>query len=113
MNLFSIPQAARSPGAEELFQPLLHGAGGLLVERIVSNGQTTPEGTWYDQDRDEWVAVLEGEATIRYEDGKEITLCKGDHVFIPRRARHRVVHTSAPCVWLAVHGDLGAAVAAR
>ncbi len=105
-NLFSIPEAARLPGAEEFFEPLARGKDGLLVERIVSYGQSTPENTWYDQDRDEWVAVLEGRAKLLYEDGSELTLNKGDHVFIPRRVRHRVAQTSSPCVWLAVHGNL-------
>lgn len=40
------------------------------MERIVSNGQVTPEGEWYDQDLDEWVVVLEGEARLHYMDGE-------------------------------------------
>ncbi len=104
-NIFAVPEAARKAGASEHFEALLTGPGGLLVERIVSHGQTTPEGEWYDQERDEWVVVLEGEARIGYADGSEITLGRGDHVFLPRHCKHRVTYASAPCIWLAVFGD--------
>ena len=103
-NLFAVPETARSDGPE-LFEPVLTGPAGLLVERIVSHGQTTPEGEWYDQERDEWVAVLEGEARLQYADGSEVRLGRGDHLFLPKHCRHRVTSTSSPCVWLAVHGE--------
>ena len=38
---------------------------GAVVERIVSTGQASPEGFWYDQDWTEWVVVLAGEAGLR------------------------------------------------
>ena len=104
-NLFAIPEDARMPGSPERFNSILTGPQGLLVERIVSHGHTTPEGQWYDQERDEWVVILEGEAALRYEDGSEISLRKGDQVFLPKHVRHRVTRTSSPCVWLAVHGE--------
>ncbi|KAJ3058432.1 hypothetical protein HK102_010506, partial [Quaeritorhiza haematococci] len=37
------------------------------VERIVSHGQASPEGFWYDQDEREFVAVLRGAARLRFE----------------------------------------------
>lgn len=104
-NIFDVPEETRPEGASERFDPILTGSRGLLVERIVSHGHVTPEGTWYDQERDEWVMVLEGEATLSYEDGSELSLRKGDHVFLPKRVRHKVTRTSSPCIWLAVHGD--------
>lgn len=70
------------------------------------NGQVTPEGEWYDQDLDEWVVVLEGEARLHYMDGEEVGLKKGDSLFLPKRRKHRVVYTSSPCIWLAIHADL-------
>ncbi len=103
-GLYSIPDEALAAGAPEYFETLARGKG-LRVERIVSQGQVTAEGVWYDQDQDEWVAVLEGSARLLWNDGREINLDAGDHVFIPRHAKHRVTHTSAPCVWLAVFGD--------
>ena len=78
---------------------------GVRVERIVSVGQSTPPGQWYDQADDEWVALLAGRATLRFEDGAVIELAPGDWLLIPAHLRHRVEATSAdpPCVWLAVH----------
>lgn len=40
---------------------------GLRIERIVSAGQATPEGQWYDQDRDEFVLVVDGAARLSIE----------------------------------------------
>ena len=104
-NIFTVPEEARQDGATERFETVLTGAGGLLVERIVSHGHVTPEGQWYDQARDEWVVVLEGEAALCYEDGSEVALGKGDHIFLPKHVRHRVTRASSPCIWLAVHGE--------
>jgi cupin 2 domain-containing protein len=77
----------------------------VLVERIVSSGQATEPGLWLEQDRDEWVALLDGEAELAYDDGTRLALTPGDHVLIRAGERHRVERTSAdpPAVWLAVH----------
>ena len=32
------------------------------LERIISTGQATPAGEWYDQETHEWVLLLAGEA---------------------------------------------------
>ena len=78
---------------------------GARIERIVSTGQATPPGRWYDQAGDEWVALLAGRATLRLEDRGLVELAPGDWLLLPARLRHRVEATSAdpPCVWLAVH----------
>jgi cupin 2 domain-containing protein len=52
-----------STSPTELFTTLLH-AGKVRIERIVSYGQASPEGFWYDQDQDEWVIVLQGAAKL-------------------------------------------------
>ena len=52
--LFVDKDAYPSLEEPELFDTLATGAGSIRVERIVSNGQVTPEGEWYDQDLDEW-----------------------------------------------------------
>lgn len=105
-NLFALQEDAASFG-DESFTVLAGKPEGTRIERIVSRGHATPEGVWYDQEEDEWVAVLEGTARLAYGDGSVITLRKGDFVLIPRRVKHRVAHTSDPCIWLAVHGALG------
>ena len=78
---------------------------GLRIERIVSWGQVTPAGTWYDQPQDEWVMVLGGHACLHVEGHPELALVPGDSVFLPAGCRHRVTYTSTdePTVWLAVH----------
>ena len=80
--------------------------GVFRVERIVSSGFSSPPSFWYDQDEDEWVAVLSGEGTLEFEDGSLETLREGDWIFLPARLRHRVAATTdePPCVWLAVFG---------
>ena len=101
MNLFDVPDELPSG---ELFDRLAAG-GHVLVERIVSTGQTTPPGEWLEQERDEWVAVLQGEAELSFVDGTRVVLASGDHAIVPGGVRHRVERTSAepPCIWLAVH----------
>jgi cupin 2 domain-containing protein len=90
---------------EEQFDPLLD-RDGLTLARIVSTGQSTPNGDWYDQERDEWVLVMKGRAGLRFEDEDSVReMGPGDHVMIPAHARHRVEWTSEtePTVWLVLH----------
>ncbi len=77
----------------------------LRVERIVSNGQRSPDDFWYDQEKEEWVILLQGTASLRFEDGSVSRLKAGDYVLIGRRAKHRVEETSSDAVWLALHYD--------
>jgi cupin 2 domain-containing protein len=103
-NLFSLPEALSD---EELFEPLIPDHG-VLIERIISTGQATPPGQWYDQERDEWVVLLQGHATVSFETGDVLELEAGEAVLIRAHQRHRVDKTSVrpPCIWLAVHGRL-------
>lgn len=101
-NLFAEVAADRS---EEVITEIL-ARPGVRIERIVSTGQASPSGLWYDQPWDEWVAVLVGAARLRFESEPEDRyLGPGDHVFIPAHARHRVEWTNAdpPTMWLAIH----------
>ncbi|ENO89676.1 cupin domain-containing protein [Thauera linaloolentis] len=98
-NLYAPLPAA---GAEEHFQTLFAG-GACRVERIVSHGQVSPPGFWYDQAEDEWVVLLQGEAELGFADGQRIKLLPGDWVEIPAGCRHRVEATAQGTVWLAVH----------
>jgi cupin 2 domain-containing protein len=78
----------------------------LRIERIVSSGQVTPEGEWYDQETDEWVLLVEGAARLRIEgEDEDRELSEGDWILLPAHCRHRVSWTRAepPTVWLAVH----------
>jgi cupin 2 domain-containing protein len=78
----------------------------VRIERIVSTGQVSPPGFWYDQADDEFVVLVAGAAVLRFEDGdRRFDLGPGDWVEIPAHVRHRVESTQAepPTVWLAVH----------
>ncbi|WP_238184210.1 cupin domain-containing protein [Methylobacterium trifolii] len=103
--LADLPAAA----AEEVVAELVR-APGLRIERIVSTGQASPPGFWYDQPEAEWVAVLAGAAGLHFADETAPRrLGPGDHVLIPARRRHRVAWTDSPTIWLAVHfSDCGA-----
>jgi len=87
-------------------------ADDLRIERIVSRGQASPPGFWYDQEMNEWVLLVKGSALLRFFDGREIALTPGDYLLIPRHVRHRVERTApeGETVWLAVHFSGGNAV---
>jgi cupin 2 domain-containing protein len=79
---------------------------GARIERIVSVGQASPPGFWYDQDRTEWVLLLAGSAGLLIEgEAEPRVLGPGDYVELPPHVRHRVEWTAAdePTIWLAVH----------
>ncbi|WP_194791973.1 cupin domain-containing protein [Pseudomonas sp. UFMG81] len=102
-NLFSTLPAL-DPQANEQFDDLLRRPG-LRIERIVSSGQASPPGHWYDQEEGEWVALLSGSAGLRLEHEPETRVLRpGDHLNIPPHCRHRVEWTEAgvATVWLAV-----------
>jgi cupin 2 domain-containing protein len=105
-NIFTnLPDAT----AGEVFQPLVVQEG-VRIERIVSHGQATPEGEWYDQEEDEWVLLLSGEAGLLIEGEEQPRELKsGDHLLLPAGCRHRVAWTAPdrPTLWLAVHGKTG------
>jgi cupin 2 domain-containing protein len=88
----------------ELFDILVE-SDAVRIERIVSRGHVTPAGQWYDQDRHEWVLLLQGAARLAFADGREVAMAPGDWLEIPARQRHRVAWTDPgqDTVWLAVH----------
>lgn len=103
-NLFSDVPAKLT---EEQVRTLARGRG-ARIERIVSTGQASPPGSWYDQDCDEWVVVLRGSARLEFENRKRLVkMTPGDWLSIAAHERHRVAWTSPeePTVWLAVHFD--------
>ena len=101
-NLFaSLPASLDAEQTTELVAK-----ANLRIERIVSTGQTSPPGFWYDQDQAEWVLVLAGAAGLQFEGEPEPRVLRpGDYLLIPAHRRHRVAWTDPahPTVWLAVH----------
>lgn len=99
MNLFAeLPDATQG----EQFQTLLM-RGGIRIERIVSQGQTSPPEFWYEQAEHEWVVVLRGQARLNVA-GTIHELRPGDAIDLPAGCRHRVEWTTSeePTIWLAV-----------
>jgi cupin 2 domain-containing protein len=95
-NLFA---DAAPPSAGERFETLLSHKN-LVIERIVSSSAITPQQ--YVQPQDEWVVLLQGEATLRVA-GESVELKSGDHLFLPRGVPHMVERVSQGSIWLAVH----------
>ncbi len=103
MNIFSYPVAKN-----ELTDIICRGDQ-VRIERIVSTGQTSAPGFWYQQVEDEWVLLVQGEAILTFTD-YELKMKAGDTVFIPAGIKHRVDYTSAKpaCVWICAFGCLKA-----
>ena len=95
MNLqnYTIPESG------EIFDTLLEHKN-IKIIRIVSSDKL--EEKEYCQTEDEWVIILEGEATLVV-DGKKKHLGKGDSLFIPAHTNHRVLTAKSGTLWLAVH----------
>ncbi len=95
MNLYDFI----NPKSGETFTTLLEHKN-IKINRIVSSDQLDEKV--YTQEEDEWLVLLEGEATLLLNDEKK-TLIKGDTLFIPSKTPHRVLDTQYGTVWLTVH----------
>lgn len=88
-----------TPQIGETFTTLLAHKN-IKINRIVSSDHL--EETEYRQEEDEWLVLLEGEATLLLDQTIK-TLTKGDTLFIPSNTPHRVLHTQNGTLWLTVH----------
>jgi cupin 2 domain-containing protein len=88
-----------NPESGEIFTTLLEHKN-VKINRIVSSDKLDEKV--YEQEEDEWLVVLQGEATLLLNDEKK-TLIKGDTLFIPSKIPHRVLSTQNGTVWLTVH----------
>lgn len=105
-NIFSALSQLRSnaaPLASEIFEDIVKSKT-VRIERIISQGHSSPAEGWYDQEENEWVMVVDGAGCILFEDGSEVRLNKGDYLTIPAHKKHKVSWTDANVltVWLAV-----------
>lgn len=101
-NIFSNIQTDLT---QEAFEEIIRNKS-FKLERIISKGHATPEGEWYDQDKNEWVMLLKGSAGLFIEGEKEArTLQPGDYMYIHAHVRHRVEWTDPEeeTIWLALH----------
>ena len=94
-----------SPQAEdqsrETLDLLLEGTE-FRLEHICSYSDCSPDDFWYDQEQDEWVALIAGRSTLAFEEGR-LEMQSGDAILIPAHLKHRVVSTSSDATWLALH----------
>lgn len=102
-NIFSLKDISYK-GTNEYFETLCE-HGELNIQRIVSMGQVSPPDYWYEQEKNEWVVLLKGKATLEFENNKLVHLQAGDFLLLPAGLKHRVAYTAKdqPCVWIAVH----------
>lgn len=89
---------------EELFESLIENEA-FKLERIISVAHASPPDFWYDQDKREFIILLQGNAQLSFQDGERIILNPGDYIIIEQHRKHRVDWTSATekTVWLALH----------
>ncbi|APW48436.1 cupin [Rhodoferax antarcticus] len=95
-NLFA---DATPPEQGERFETLLNQRG-VVIERIVSSSRIARER--YVQAQDEWVVLLQGEATLDV-DGRAIALTSGGYLFLPAETPHMVLSVTEGALWLAIH----------
>ncbi len=101
-NIFVLPN---QDSPDELIENLVETAC-VSVEKIVSRGQQSPAGFWYDQKRHELVILLTGKAVLEFADPQaRIDMKSGDYLVIPAHCRHRVAWTDpeVKTLWIAIH----------
>ena len=74
---------------EEFFENILD-TKNFKLERIISEGHTSPSDFWYDQDKNEFVLLLKGKAKLSFENGEKIEFNPGDYMIINAHQKHRV-----------------------
>jgi cupin 2 domain-containing protein len=90
---------------EEIFDTIC-ATDSVKIERIVSRQHASPEGFWYDQDRNEFVLVVKGSAGLKLEGEDDLVVLKtGDYMNIGSHVKHRIEWTDASCdtIWLSVY----------
>ena len=100
-NLFDIYSLAKE---NEQIEELIV-SNGFRLEKIVSFGHPSPDGFWYEQERDEWVLLIKGSASLEFSGGMEEILSEGDYFIIPHHVKHRVKRVSYDAIWLTLHYD--------
>lgn len=90
--------------SDEIFETLIDSKK-VKIERIISKGHTSPDSGWYDQDKNEWLIVLKGEAVLLLADESSVSLKAGDYINITAHQKHKVEWTDpdTETIWLAIH----------
>ncbi|MDR1461333.1 MAG: cupin domain-containing protein, partial [Campylobacteraceae bacterium] len=85
----------KSPNSDEIFE-ILHKQKNIEITHIVSSSKLSD--ILYDQDEDEFVIVLEGEAVLNIEE-QRVCLKKGEYIFIKAHEKHRVLNCKDNTHW--------------
>lgn len=90
--------------SEEFLENITSGKN-FRLERIISNGHSSPDGFWYDQDQVELVILLKGNAQLEFENSEYLDLAPGDFLTIKAHTKHRVSRTSdsEETIWLTIY----------
>ena len=99
--IFSFLEEIPVNSKDEIFQTIVKNDN-IKIERIISYSQTAPSDFWYDQEEDEFVYIIQGDAKIKYVDGTVNNLNTNDSLYIKAHQKHQVIYTSNPAIWLAV-----------
>ena len=99
MNIFDVKNIDKT---KEIVEMLKENEN-VRIEKIISTGQTTD---WMEQEQEEFVILIQGEAIIEYKNKKQ-ELSAGDTVIIKKNEKHRVAYTSENpcCIWICVFYD--------
>lgn len=100
-NIFeSIPTNIQT----EVFENIVD-SNNVKIERIISQGHASTPTEWLDEQTNEWVIVLQGEAVLLFDNASSVTLKTGDYINIPAHTKHKVEWTTSDTetIWLAIH----------
>lgn len=104
MNMTNLFENIPSELPEELVE-VLASSENIRIERIVSYGQSSDKDFWYDQEQNEFVLLLKGQAELEFtQPNKIFKLAEGDSLVIPAHQQHRVNWTApkTKTIWLVV-----------
>lgn len=103
-NIFDPPA---DTGEHEIFTTIFK-SDKIEITKIDGLRAFNKPGKWYDQEDDEWVILLQGKATLEFQNDESIQLNSGDYIFIEAHKPHRIKQSSNKpnCLWLAIHGKL-------
>ena len=105
MDIKNIFSGLQEQTPDEILETILQ-TYQFKIERIISRDHSTNEGEWYDQDKNEWVLVLKGNAGLQFEgDDEAVIMRTGDYINIPAHRKHRVEWTDPEedTIWLTIH----------
>ncbi len=102
IEVIAAPKFPRSP-RKEIFKVLFEDDR-TKIEAIVSpTGSSSPEdGSWYNQEWDEYVYVVSGSANLLFKEGnRSKKMIKGESIYIHAHVEHRVTNMNHRTEWLA------------